>query len=525
VRRLVVLALLLLSAAPAFGKLESAAWAETEKTFRALIAAPGEEEKKQAAIKAVLEDGEPRAWKALADGLLKESEHVARLAERREKDLAALQVLLAKKLSEMYPADREEMYRLQASVSSVESEKSAEERVLRAIQNAAVAATEPARRVILAAGRGHKEWPARAAVARLAGLSPEEELSKAVLAESLEKEKDARVKWAALEALQGASGTSWYPLVEGRILDSDWTVQIVAARIAGKREMGRAIPKLIEALAKASPRLAEEIVDALRKLTGQSIEPDVGAWSKWWEANRAKWGADGRPLQPVIAAPRPSDVDFYGLKVKSDKVLFVIDISGSMKEEKKAPPAPPKPRGPVTGEPTKPAPEPETKFSGPKIEIAKQELRRAVKKLPKEAMFGIIAFNHSVVSWQPKMVPATDANKDQAYAWIKDMAPAGSTYIDGALRLAFKMAGMGAYDHAYPGVAVDTIILLSDGAPTDNAFPASQNMDPKEILDHVREWNSQNRIIVNCVGIDNVVQGIQFMKDLAKQNGGTYVDG
>ena len=87
------------------------------------------------------------------------------------------------------------------------------------------------------------------------------------------------------------------------------------------------------------------------------------------------------------------------------------------------------------------------------------------------------------------------------------------------------MAGMGAYDKAYPGVAVDTIILLSDGAPTDNAVPESKDMDPKEILAHVREWNPQKRIVIHCVGIDNVVQGIEFMKKLAAENGGTYVDG
>jgi hypothetical protein len=123
------------------------------------------------------------------------------------------------------------------------------------------------------------------------------------------------------------------------------------------------------------------------------------------------------------------------------------------------------------------------------------------------------------------MVPADEKNKEDAYGWIRDMQPVGSTFIDGALRLAFKMAGMGAYDKAYPTVNVDTMIVLSDGAPTDNGYPDPKNMDPEEVLAHVREWNSQNRVIIHCIGIDNVVQGIQFMKKLAAQNGGTYTDG
>ena len=138
--------------------------------------------------------------------------------------------------------------------------------------------------------------------------------------------------------------------------------------------------------------------------------------------------------------------------------MFILDISGSMKDEKQAQAVTkPTPRGPVTGEkPVKePPPEPEGKFSGPKIEIAKKELKRAVlKSLPKEAMFDIISFNYMVSQWQPKMMPATDANKELAYAWIRDMAPAGSTYTEGALQMAFKMAGMGAYDKAYAGVGV-----------------------------------------------------------------------
>jgi uncharacterized protein YegL len=182
-------------------------------------------------------------------------------------------------------------------------------------------------------------------------------------------------------------------------------------------------------------------------------------------------------------------------------------------------PPPPQPKAPVTG----PAPAPVHR-EGTKIDVAKAELRRAVKSLPKEAVFGIITFNHGVYPWQPKMVPATEENKEAAFTHIKDLVASGSTYVDGALRLAFKIAGMGAYDKHYPGVGVDTIILLTDGAPTDNAEPDAKLMEPKEILEHVREWNSQKRVKIHCIGIDRI-QGIDFLKKLAAENGGTYVDG
>ena len=526
-RSVLALAVVLASAArPVAAKLDGPEWLAAEQTFRKLFAEPGEADGKAAAVDAVVKDGETRAWRLLAEGALLEAGHLARTGEKLSKAITELAALLGKKAAEMYPADRENMFRLQIEVSDLETLRVASDTTLGKLVTTFTTGPEEGRRQLIALAKGHKEWTVRAIAARVAATSPDEAAAKGMLTEALASNQDPRVKSAALDALKKATGTGWQDLVIARIEDPDWGVQVLAVRVAGDRKLGKAIPVLIKALAKASPRVAEELGKALRDLTGQSIEPYAEPWAKWWEANRAQWGEDGRPLQPVVSAPRQSDIDFYGLKVKSDKVLFIIDISGSMKLEKKAPAVPTAPpQGATTGDAPKPAEPPAQKFSGPKIEIAKQELRRAVKALPKNATFNIIAFNYAVLQWQPKMLEATEANKEQAYAWIRDMAPAGSTYIDGALRLGFKMAGMGAYDKAYPGVAVDTIILLSDGAPTDNAVPDSKDMDPKEILAHVREWNPQKRIVIHCVGIDNVVQGIEFMKKLAAENGGTYVDG
>jgi hypothetical protein len=534
VRRLLVLAVLLLSAVPAFAKLDGPQWAEAEKEFRRLFSEPGEADKKIEILKKIAGDGEPRAWKAMASVLAIESAHVGRLADEIAKNTTDLQTLLGKQRKEMYPADLERMNELQRGLSAGERARVEEERAFRALLASATGAPPEARKEFFVIGRGHREWAMRAAVARIAAAAPDDPMAKTVLTEAVEKDKDSRVKIAALDALQTAPGKAWYPFVLSRLEDPDWSVQLLAARIAGTREMGLAIPGLIKALSTATPRVSEEVVASLRKLTGQNMEAYPEPWAKWWEANRSKWGEDGRPLLPLVNAPRKEDIEYYGIKVRSDKVMFIIDISGSMKDPKQAAPStpapPPDPKAPPkpAGDPAKGSDAPEAgrpKFSGPKIEIAKQELKRALKSLTKDSMFCVIAFNHSVTQWQPKMVPATDQNKELAYGWIRDMAPSGSTYTDGALRMAFKMAGMGASDPAYGPHAPDTILLMSDGAPTDNSFPESKSMDPEEILAHVREWNPHKRVVIHCVGIDNVVVGIEFMKKLAAQNGGKYVDG
>ena len=141
------------------------------------------------------------------------------------------------------------------------------------------------------------------------------------------------------------------------------------------------------------------------------------------------------------------------------------------------------------------------------------------------AAFNIIAFDSTITVWKEGMVDASSKNVDEAVKWVGILKPKGSTYIDGALRTAFRMAGLGAMDDKYPEVNLDTIVLLSDGAPTDAGAPGKQSelMDEEIILQHVREWNRHKCIVVHCGGVD-MEDGNEFLQRLASENGGEYVD-
>ncbi len=232
---------------------------------------------------------------------------------------------------------------------------------------------------------------------------------------------------------------------------------------------------------------------------------------------RIKAGKTDRP---------PSDAHFYGLPVKSDRILFIIDASSSMKlpTKNENPAEKWKPRAPVTGPSgPPPPPPPEEILSGPKIDVAKHELKKAIQQLPETSLFNIIAFNSAVLKWKDGMQEASNKNKKDALTWVRTLTPKGSTYIDGALRLAFRIAGIGAMDPKYQDVNVDTMILLSDGAPTDDGYPDAKFMDPNIILEHVREWNQHQRIVIHCIGVD-MVASIEFLEKLAAENGGEYID-
>jgi hypothetical protein len=366
----------------------------------------------------------------------------------------------------------------------------------------------------------------------VAAARPGEAASFEVLQRALSNDKDPRVRMAALEALrehQEKEGDSAAlldtveSLIIGRLADEEWGVQLLAVRVLEQRGVRAAIPHLINALEKSGPRVAEAMGGLLNALTGQNFEPYADVWAKWWQENKESFASSARVRGGTAERTAP-DATFYGLPIKSDRVVFLIDISDSMKHEtKNENPAAGRPAGPVTprGEGAPPPP-PEEIMSGPKIDVAKDELKKALRKLPRTTYFNIIAYNHTVLQWKDQMMPATDAVKEDALTWLRSLQPSGSTYIDGALRLAFRLAGLGAVDRQYRDVNVDTMILLSDGAPTDNASP-SKSMDPEIILQHVREWNVHKRIVIHTIGVD-MVDGVEFLVKLSGENGGTHID-
>jgi hypothetical protein len=213
---------------------------------------------------------------------------------------------------------------------------------------------------------------------------------------------------------------------------------------------------------------------------------------------------------------------FYGIPTQSDKIVFIVDISGSMLHEVEEL----KKKGPITGKK-----ESETPVEGKtRIEVAKNELKRSVGNLPATKSFNVVFFNHAVQVWRPQMELATPAVKEDLRKEVDAVAASGTTYTLGALREAFVLAGVpeaGAPSKPITGkkgLAVDTIFLLSDGGPTDNKMDDAQPMDPEIILEAVRQWNRDAGIIIHTIAVDTEPVGTYFLKQLAAQNGGQFVE-
>ena len=125
---------------------------------------------------------------------------------------------------------------------------------------------------------------------------------------------------------------------------------------------------------------------------------------------------------PAVEMPKPRvQGSFYGLAIDARRVLFLLDISGSM--------------------------------FGPKLAAAKRELNGVVNQLPGDAWFGIIVFNSQLTTWQPRLVPATSVNKQKAGYFVDSLQARGRTATYDALERALHMDA-------------EAVYLVSDGLPT-----------------------------------------------------------
>jgi hypothetical protein len=351
-------------------------------------------------------------------------------------------------------------------------------------------------------------------------------------------DREPGVRMAALDAVGVLRVQSVAPRVIELLADPEWQVQAAAIEAAARLRPQAAVQPLIDQMRK-SGRLRMECADALYRITAIDFGVDPERWQEQWNAlmkiegwripTDAEWEkmlAERKLDEKRYVKPQETN-SFAGIPTTSTNVLFIIDVSGSMEDLV------------VDVE----------RFQGyrdrKRFTVVQTELMNTLDSLTSDTNFDILAFATDIKPWKKRLVPANVVNREAAKSWVKSLKPiggsesqelalsglggaanleAGKTNTLKALLYAFGIDGdkgqaapLTGFDKEAVKRPLDTIYFLSDGRPS-----VGRLIDPLEILAEVRRLNEVYRMVIHTIAIGDFQK--QFLEQLAKDNGGVYVD-
>jgi len=155
----------------------------------------------------------------------------------------------------------------------------------------------------------------------------------------LADDKSPLVQTAAIDSLADREGKGAVDLFFKVLRDDkrSWEMKIAALRGIDRAGDEKVVDLLIEGLGKVKldeGRLKDDYVRILKRMVGADFESDdPNVWKVAWTAKKA--GKDPeKPDGGTIAMP----TEFFGLKTKSTRIVFVLDHTGSMASPMKTEP-------------------------------------------------------------------------------------------------------------------------------------------------------------------------------------------
>ncbi len=309
----------------------------------------------------------------------------------------------------------------------------------------------------------------------------------------------------------------------GRLGQVGWRSDMAIVQLLHNHPIRQAVPSLIALMrhargdddpilkiinGNASRFLGLQAHRALRKITGALIPDDPDKWEEFWLKEQDKIVVRRtRALHKTrTVAAVTSGGSFYGIPVLGSDVVFVLDTSGSMKQPVKR-----VLRGPVTG----PRKGSKLSLSGTRLQVARRQTLKAVQGMPKNAKFSIVTFSGNVRAWNRVPAKAGRSARYTAARILGRLRPKGGTNVFEALIYVLEGRNVGYGSGATK--STDEVFILSDGMPS-----AGELTRPEEILEVVREINKLRKVRINTVFAGSG-SGAAFMKQLAEENGGVFV--
>lgn len=180
----------------------------------------------------------------------------------------------------------------------------------------------------------------------------------------------------------------------------------------------------------------------------------------------------------------------YLFGVPSGKVVFVIDLSGSMSCAFKL----------STGQ------------TFTRLDFVKHELAKTLTSFDESIEFNVLPYANKVIQWKAGLQKANKQNIQEAAQYVNQFSANGGTNAFEALAAAYNTPG------------VQTIYFLTDGAPS-----VGPKTNPTDIVNEVKKWQQAHPVKINSIAFlmgtfsgDNKPLSRAFMKDLADITGGVY---
>jgi HEAT repeat protein len=276
---------------------------------------------------------------------------------------------------------------------------------------------------------------------------------------------------AALAGLAAAAG------------DGSWRIRAQTVEDALYLRDREAVDALVRLIGDDVLRISAAAHRALVSLSGKEIGRDRDLWEAWWKANREKWKPPkGRLAAKKAGADGKSVARFHGVEVTSDRLAFVLDLSGSM---------------------AKPMPGDEKGRS--RWEFVTAELSRTLDALPRGTSVTVIVFAERVEKTGP--LALTSKSRKPLAAFAAKQTPGKRGDLLGAMNAALDLEG------------IDTIFLLTDGAPSHGEV-----VDKSRVRSLIRQRNRMLKRAIHAIGFGSVKDGERkFMEGVARESGGTVV--
>ena len=275
--------------------------------------------------------------------------------------------------------------------------------------------------------------------------------------------------------------------VAPRLFHEDWREASRSLTVISLLEPSMSVPMLIEGLeywsriteeGTGSRRVVHEVRQALGVIAGRDLGLNPEIWAKWWKLSQD-------PATVLSPAPKHQTTSstFFGLRPVSDKLLFLIDRSGSMDAQ--------------------------FNHGNSRFDEAIERLIYTLRDLGPKTQFRVVLFSDDAKTFETELTFATDSELKKLETWATIMGTGGGTNLLGGVRGSFP--GLTSGKLAPTEIDVDTVIVLCDG----------ETGNPDWVAPWLTKFNHDARLKFHCVNLGGRPGG--GLEALATGSGGRFV--